>query len=104
MTIMCKNKKFFFNNNMFNLFNRTVSCSADDSFVFLLFDTIFMYLVLMAIVTLILYSLSNVVHGLKESQNILGKYTRNYKFKSKVQLYNTFLGNLQSGLFYFQNN
>jgi hypothetical protein len=81
MAIMCSIKKkiIFFINNMFDLFNRTESCSADNSFVFLLFDTICMYLILMAIVTLVFYSLSNVINGLKESQNILGKYIKNYE-------------------------
>lgn len=86
---------------MFNLFNRTESCLSDRSFVFLLFDTFCMYLILMAIVILVFYSLSMLVHGLKESRNILSKYTyrNNYKFKSYIQLCNAIMpimGNRQT--------
>lgn len=60
---------------MFNLFNRIESCLSDKSFVFLLLDTFCMYLILMAIVTLVFYSLRMLIHVLIESQNILSKYT-----------------------------
>lgn len=54
--------------------DRNVSCSSDKTLLFLLFDTICMYFVLMAIVTLVFYSLGLLVRVVKESQHIRSKY------------------------------
>jgi len=54
--------------------DRTVTCTSDKTLLFLLVDTICMYLVLMAIVTLVFYSLARLVRVVKESQRIPSKY------------------------------
>lgn len=59
---------------MFHFICRIESCSSEKTFLFLLFDTLCMYIILMTITTLVFYSLGLLVRLVKESQKILSKY------------------------------
>jgi len=65
---------FFFLNNVLHFFDRIESCPFDRNVLFLLYDTLCMYFILMAIVIFVFYSLGLLVQTGKESQNILSKY------------------------------
>lgn len=66
---------YFFNITLIYIsFDRIESCPTTNTFLFLLFDTFCMYIILMSIITSVLYLLILIVRIVKRSKNILGKY------------------------------